>query len=141
MSEYIVISLLPCGCLCRITGVKRLVEKESLVDNVVKVYSHQLSFSPFFLSFLSFNILRLTDCFHFFVESVQSLLYTSDYVNHRYLHKRAAFLAHLAGYLDNWDGVDSVCFGRAGSNPLLPILIVKPHGQCLKLMKKNHILN
>ncbi|XP_013410468.1 nucleolar protein 6 [Lingula anatina] len=70
------------------------------------------------------------------VEIPKLCIQPKDYLNHRYLRKRALYLTHLASYLSKQtDIVEDVKFSYHHGNYLKPIIIVSPKGKLSKNVK------
>ncbi|CAG8436328.1 905_t:CDS:10 [Rhizophagus irregularis] len=83
------------------------------------------------------SVVRRKDCFNVDVAVImpRSLFQEKDYMNYRYFHKRAYYLAVLAAALKNNKlGLNvKVEFGTLDGDNRRPILLLKPSGDYLKL--------
>ena len=70
------------------------------------------------------------DLFVYCLLLFQVCLQAKDYLNQRYLLKRAIYLSQVAVRLVKSDLVDSVSFAYHHDNYMRPVLVVKPAGTC-----------
>ncbi|PSN31316.1 Nucleolar protein 6 [Blattella germanica] len=63
------------------------------------------------------------------VEAMEGCFDARDFLNHRYHRKRALYLAYIAGKLRKSSLVEEMHFVQSCSNPLKPVLEVKPTGK------------
>lgn len=66
------------------------------------------------------------------VEMPQACFLKTDYLNQRYHHKRALYLAYLASYLQESDLLEEVMFHAWCGSTLKPVLKLKPAGKLSK---------
>ncbi|KAM5191929.1 nucleolar protein 6-like [Mantella aurantiaca] len=59
----------------------------------------------------------------------REILQEKDNLNQRYLRKRALYLAHMAHHLSQSKFIGSVKFAYMNSNPLKPVLLLRPQGK------------
>lgn len=67
------------------------------------------------------------------IGSSQQIFKEKDYVNYRYFHKRACYLAYLAAGIQASNGLDlTIKFGLQNDNHLQPILLIGPNPGTLR---------